>query len=199
VKNLGLYIDNRLSWRKQISRFVSRTYFTLWLFYRFQRYVSRDLRINFVRSLIIPIFLYTDVIYFFSLTGLEFRRLELTFNACTMYVFRLRCFDHISEFSGGIVGYTLLEYLELRLACFIHKIGLVGASSYFSSLLVLGRSKRQRFITMPCSDPSFILRGDSTVYRGLQLWNELPSTAKSCRGMSMFWREAGQFLSADVK
>jgi hypothetical protein len=75
------YIDNQLSWRKQISRFVSRTYFILWLFYRFQRYVSRDLRINFVRSLIIPIFLYTDVIYFSSLTGLELRRLELAFNA----------------------------------------------------------------------------------------------------------------------
>jgi hypothetical protein len=117
-----------------------------------------------------------------------------------MYVFRLRCFDHISDFWGGIVGYTLFEYLELRLACFIHKIGLVGAPSYFSSLLVLGRSKRQRFITMPCSDPSTILRGDSTVYwESTPLVCIAPSTAKSCRGMSMFWREAGQFPSADVK
>jgi hypothetical protein len=43
-------------------------------------------------------------------------------------------------FSRVILGYTLFEYLELRLACFIHKIGLVGAPSYLSSLLVLGRS-----------------------------------------------------------
>jgi hypothetical protein len=76
-----LYIDNRLSWREQVSRAVSRTYSTLRLLYRFQRYTSRDLRIYLVRSLIIPIFLYTDVEYFPSLTGLEFRRLELAFNA----------------------------------------------------------------------------------------------------------------------
>jgi hypothetical protein len=91
-----------------------------------------------VRSLIVPIFLYTDVVYFNSLTGLEFRRLELAVNACTRYVFGLRSFDDISEFLRCILGYTLFEYLELRLACFIHKIGLVGAPSYLSSLLVLG-------------------------------------------------------------
>jgi hypothetical protein len=74
VKYLGLYIDNRLSWREQVSRVVSRTYFTLRLLYRFQRYSSRDLRIYLDRSLIILIFLYTDVVYFPSL---EFRKLEL--------------------------------------------------------------------------------------------------------------------------
>jgi hypothetical protein len=103
-----------------------------------------DFRDMLVRLLIIPIFLYRDVVYFPSLTGLQFRRLELAFNACTRYVFGLRRFDHISDFSIGILGYTLFEHLELRLrlTCFIHKISLVGASSYLSSLLVLGRSSR---------------------------------------------------------
>jgi hypothetical protein len=40
-----------------------------------------------VRSLMVPIFLYSDVVYFPSLTGAEFRRLELVFNACTSYVY----------------------------------------------------------------------------------------------------------------
>jgi hypothetical protein len=40
------------------------------------------------------------------------------------------------------------------------------------------------------------LRGDSTVYRGIRLWNVLPSAANSCRGMSMFKREARRLLSA---
>jgi hypothetical protein len=68
VKNLGLYVDSRLSWRKQVSYVVSRTFSTLRLLYRFQRYTSRDLRIYLVRSLIVPIFLYSDVVYFPSLT-----------------------------------------------------------------------------------------------------------------------------------
>jgi hypothetical protein len=135
-------------------------------------------------------------VYFPSLTWSECRRLELAFNACTRYVFGLGRVDHIIEFSKGILGYTLFEYLELRLACFIHRIGLVGAASYLSSLLVLGRTSRHSFITMPRSAPSTSLRSDSTVYCGIRFWNVLPSAAKSCRGMSMFRREAVHFLSA---
>jgi hypothetical protein len=54
-ENLGLYVDGRLSWRKQVSYVVSRTFSTLRLLYRFQRYTSRDLRIYLVRWLIVPI------------------------------------------------------------------------------------------------------------------------------------------------
>jgi hypothetical protein len=166
-----------LSWWEQVSRVVSRN-FNLRLLYRFQRYTSRGLRIYLVRSLIISISLYTDVVYFPSLTGLEFRKLELVFNASTIYVFGLRRFDDISELSIGILGNTLFEYLELRLACFIRKIGLAGAPSYLSSLLVL-HSSRHRFITVQRLAPSTSLRGDSFVYRGIRLWNVLPS---ACTG-----------------
>jgi hypothetical protein len=40
VKNIGLYVDGRLSWRKQVSYVVSRNFSTLRLFYLFQRYTS---------------------------------------------------------------------------------------------------------------------------------------------------------------
>jgi hypothetical protein len=87
-------------------------------------------------------------------------------------VFGLRCFDDISEFSRGIVDYILFEYLELRLACFIHQIGMVEVPSYLSSL---GRFSRHRFITVPRPAPFTSLRGDSTVYWGIRPWNLLPS------------------------
>jgi hypothetical protein len=125
------------------------------------------------------------VVYFRSLTGLGFRRHELAFHACTRYMF--------GEFSRGILDYILFEYLELRLACFIYRISLIGAPSYLSSLLVLGRSSRHRFITVSCPALTTSLRGDSTVIR---LWNVLPSAAKSFRGMSVFRQEVGQFLTA---
>jgi hypothetical protein len=62
VKNLGLLIDRRrLSWSNQVSHVVSRTYATLRLL---QRFSSQDLRIYLVRTLILPLFLYADVLLF---------------------------------------------------------------------------------------------------------------------------------------
>jgi hypothetical protein len=85
--------------------FVSRTFSTLRLLYRFQRYTSRDLKIYLVRSLIILILLYTVVgdlslliyipcrsinykvcIYFYSVFGLGF------FHQCMLYKLGLRLF-----------------------------------------------------------------------------------------------------------
>jgi hypothetical protein len=176
VKNLELYVDGHLSWKKQVSYVVSCTFSTLRLFYRFQRYTSRDLRIYLVRLLIVPIFLNSDVVYFPSLNGAEFRRLELAFNAwCTRYVDGLRLFDYISEFSRGIWGCTLFE------------IRISGTSDYLGSRLV--------FLVIPNPIPVTSLRGDSALYRGIRLWNVLPSAAKSSFSIGNFRREAKRFLT----
>jgi hypothetical protein len=98
--------------------------------------------------------------------------LELACNARTRYVFGLWRFDHIIEFSRGILDYTLFEYLDLRLACFIDKIGLVGRC--LISTLFLYLVDIQGICLSWC-------HGDSTVYRGIRLRNVLPSAAKSCR------------------
>jgi hypothetical protein len=98
VENLGLYFDNRLSWREQVSRVVSRTYSTLRLLYRFQRYTSRDLRIYLVRSLIIPIFLFTDVVYFPLFTFIKYNSYPKANELFINYLFAL--FLHIISMSG---------------------------------------------------------------------------------------------------
>jgi hypothetical protein len=144
-----------------------------------------------VHSLIVPKFLYSDV----SDPVAEFRRLELDFNACTRYVYGLRHFDHISKFSREILGCTLFEYLELRLAGFMHKIVIVGPPDYLSSRLVLGRPPRHRFLVIPNPVPGTSLRGDSALYRGIRLWNVLPSAARSSFSIGTFKQEAKRSLT----
>jgi hypothetical protein len=192
VKNFGLYVDGRLNWRKQVSYVVSRTLSALRLLYHFQRYTSRDLTIY---LLIVSLFLYTDVVYFSSLTRAEFRRLGLAFYNFTRYVYGLWRFDHISEFAREILGDTLFEYLELQLARFIHKIVIFGAPDYLSSRRVLGRSPRHRFLIIPNPVPVTSLRGDSALCYGIRLRNVLPSAAKFFFSIGTIKREAKRFLT----
>jgi hypothetical protein len=69
-----------------------------------------------------------------------------------------RSFDHISKFSRGILGCKLVEYLKLRLAGLIHNIVIFGVPDCLSSLLVLGRSPRHRFLVMLNPQPVTSLR-----------------------------------------
>jgi small basic protein len=65
------------------------------------------------------------------------------------YLYGLRCFNHISEFTREILSCTLIEYPELRLVGFFHKIVIAGALDYLGSCLVLGRFPRHRFLVIP--------------------------------------------------
>jgi hypothetical protein len=96
----------------------------------------------------------------------------------------------ISEFSRGILGSTLFEYLELRLASFFHKVVIVVVLDYLSSRLVLVRFPRHRFLVIRNSVPVTSLRGDSTLYRAIRLWNVLPSAIKFSFSIRTFKREA---------
>jgi hypothetical protein len=118
----------------------------------------------------------------------------LAFNACIRYVYNLRRFDHISEYVRGILGCDLFTYLEIRLAVFIHRVHLSSVPAYLGSHLRLGSSLRHRLFVAPGPTPITSMRNNSTIFRGIRLWNCLPAIAKESRSISRFKREAEQFL-----
>jgi hypothetical protein len=69
VRDLGLHADRQLNWVPHVSQVIKRVYCTVSLINRFKRSTSRDLSIYLVRSLFIPIFFYSDIVYFPSLSG----------------------------------------------------------------------------------------------------------------------------------
>jgi hypothetical protein len=59
-------------------------------------------RLELARSLVVPLFLYCDVIFFKVIVGLC-DRLRLAYNSCARYVFGIRRSEHISHYSGSAV------------------------------------------------------------------------------------------------
>jgi hypothetical protein len=87
VHYLGLLAGRQLNWNVHVDRVVSKVYGTLSLLNRFKQSTTRKLRIYLVRSLILSIFLYSEVVYFPCLSNSAFNRLQLAFNDCTRNVF----------------------------------------------------------------------------------------------------------------
>jgi hypothetical protein len=99
VKNLGLLIDSRLSWRNQVSHAVSRKYAILTLL---QRLSSGLGHLPSSYDVFLPL-----------LSSGEFRRLSLAFNACITYVYCLKRSDHIFPFARSLLGFTLKIVLPI--------------------------------------------------------------------------------------
>jgi hypothetical protein len=125
-------VDHRLYFEPHVSCAVSKVY-ALSLLNRFKKYIAQELRLN-----LAPTFLYLDVVYFPSLTGVAYRRLELAFNVRIRQVYYLRHFDFYHCSQEGNSG--------LRP---VHVFGNKRAPVYLSSYLQLGSSMRYRQFVMP--------------------------------------------------
>jgi hypothetical protein len=67
-------------------------------------------------SLIVPQFLYCDVIFAKSSARLR-EQLKINFNACARYIYGISRFQHISEYTNRILGMPLDVYYDWRICC----------------------------------------------------------------------------------
>jgi hypothetical protein len=154
-----------------------RCLFTLRCLWPMAHFTPTETRRRLVVSLIVPQFLFCDVIFCeiiecFSAvsSGSLLEWLKIIFNACARYIYGILLFQHISEYISLVCHENLL---------------IVGrALAYLSDLLQFGRSTRLRILITPTHRTSAI--ASSFFVQGAILWNGLPI---SVRGVKRRFRE----------
>lgn len=145
------------------------------------------IRLNLVKSLLIPLFTYCDVVFGAGLDAVSKRLLIRAFNACVRYVFRLRRFASVGEFSSRILGCSILSYLDLRMCTFLHSLLRRREPSYLFTCITAGRSARAEHLIVPRHCTSFL--AGSLFVGGIILWNALPVALRRIVSTSSFRRE----------
>jgi hypothetical protein len=96
VRNLGVYLDADLTHSAHISRAVARCFWSLRQLRAIRRYVSQSVMQSLVTSLALTRLDYGNcVIYGFP--DYQLRRLQSVQNAAARLVFRLNCFDPVTD------------------------------------------------------------------------------------------------------
>jgi len=176
IKNLGLFFNNRGTWITHIQHITKKVYFLLRKLWKISSYLEEWIKRKIVVALIMPHFTYCDVV-FGSMSVGELDCLKSVFNSCTRFVTNRRKFDHISDVSKNILGFTLENFLNFRSIIFIKKIMLQLVPSYLSDKLQMGRSTRNVNITIPRHSSK--QRHLSFFVKIPTLWNSLPIYIKS--------------------
>jgi Reverse transcriptase (RNA-dependent DNA polymerase) len=79
VKNLGIVMDERLTWLPQVALVRKGVNFALSRLWRFARVIPQETKKMLMKTLVIPKLLYGDII--FSQTSEEVTRMNIAFNA----------------------------------------------------------------------------------------------------------------------
>jgi hypothetical protein len=106
-------MDNRFSWRDQVNCVRRNVGFVLNRLWHFADVTPVMTRKKLVQSLVIPHFLYCDVIYrVLRWRSMVNRRLDVAFNSCARYIFGVSRFRSISSYSSQILAVPWNTYFR---------------------------------------------------------------------------------------
>lgn len=183
VKNLGIMMDNTLKWHSHVNLISSKVHFILRRLWRFSYLTPLDIKIKLVKSLILPLLTYGDVVLG-ALDSTESSKLNVLFNTCTRYVFCIRRFDHISPYTTKVLGCTFLQYLKYRQCLFMFRVLKDLKPDYLHRDIVIGSSVRTKNIIIPKHRSRYL--ANSFMVYSAGLWNDLPYLMRRIDSLAKF-------------
>lgn len=187
VKNLGLVLQRNLDWTPHIDIICQKMFYSLRVIRRHSFYTPLKTKLILVKSLILSHLFYCDII--FSNMNAEIKRKVFkVYNSCIRYIFNLKKYDHISQYSRSIFGCTLECYLEHRIAVFIFRVIKTRSPSYIFRRLSFSASTRTLNLNLPSF--STTVMDKSFIVRAAKIWNSLPLKIKSLDRVEQFRRES---------
>ena len=192
VKNLGIIIDQYLSWEPQINQLSRKLYGAVASLRRLRNFLPIPTKIVLANTLLLPILDYADTCYL-DISDEYLNRLERLQNLCIRFIFGLRKYDHISDFRKK------LKWLPIRLRRNTHILHLLYcvlfnpsipfylkerfeflSNSHNRSL----RSNENLVLKIPFHSSSFFANSFSV--KAARLWNSLPVNIRQAQSLNRF-------------
>lgn len=191
VKNLGIHLDETLSWNHQVKA-ISKKVFRAWSsLKRLRNLLPIPTKVIIAESLILSILDYADACYV-DLTNEQLDKLERLQNLCIRFIFGLRKYDHVSEYR------TRLRWLPIRLRRNTHVLSLLycvlfdpRAPTYLKERFEFQlnqykhlRSTDNLSLRIPRQNKNFY--HCSFTCHAIRLWNSLPLCIKKATSLLSF-------------
>lgn len=183
AKNLGIIFDRHLTWSNHVIMTSGRVYGMLRSLWCSQWFTPFSIRMLLAKTYLVPTLLYGCELFAFCGSD-ERRRLNVTFNSITRYIYGLGRRDSVSVFSKQLFGVSFDSLLKCRALIYLHKIIYTCCPSYLYDKLTFMRSNRGNKIVQirhrtHLSDYQFFINV-------IRIWNQLPLQLQTTSNASQF-------------
>lgn len=186
ARNLGVMFDNKLSWENHVNSIIQKVYGSLRCLNTLKNYSTVNTRFKLVRSLIMPIFMYCDIVYY-NLNSTLNRRLKVAFNSCIRFIYNLRRYDSISGPVKSFLGCSFENFFSYRMTIFMYNLIKYKEPNYLFEKLTFGNSQRHNNLAMQRYNNNY--GRYSILTRGVREWNGLPLNLKAGISSELFRRK----------
>uniref|UniRef100_A0AAY4ENN7 Reverse transcriptase domain-containing protein n=1 Tax=Denticeps clupeoides TaxID=299321 RepID=A0AAY4ENN7_9TELE len=199
ARNLGVTIDNQLSFSTHISNLSRSCRFLLYNIRRIRPYLSTQATQLLVQSLVISRLDYCNSL----LAGLPLctiRPLQLIQNAAARLIFNLPKFSHTTPLLRSLHWLPVAARIRFKILMLAYKAKHGAAPSYLTALITPRTAPRllRASSTARLVPPSLKVKGkhSSRLFSVLapRWWNELPLEVRTAQSLSTFKRQLKTFL-----
>ena len=179
IKILGVYLDDKLNWKKQISNVKSKAMNAIRNIHRINHLLPIKQRVQLYNSLISPQFDYADVVWG-GCGAVNNQRLQVAQN------FAIKSITGNKKSDSATASFTKLKFLRLEQRRFLHEAVFCHKSLLFQNpeeinnsylkQLPVGNTRQaaQGKLTLPTHSTSKY--ENSPLYRSLKTWNSCPTS-----------------------
>jgi exonuclease III len=184
AKNLGLIMDQRLSWQQHVDSIKKRFYCSFHNLRLSQRFLPMKTKTLLVQALLLPLLDYADIA-FLDLNQNLLDCLERLQNMGIRYIFNLKKYDHITEYRNKLKWLTIRQRRDSHILTLLHKVLYTPFTPYylkemFEFLASHGlplRSNNERLLSIPSHGTRYFSHSFSV--HGARCWNELSSAMRT--------------------
>ena len=190
VKNLGVVLDEDMSWSHQCSSISRKVFYRLHSLRKLQKSLPQPIKRTLILTLILPLIEYADVI-FPNITVELSDKLERIQNACIRFICNLRKYDHITESRKQLSFLKLSSRRKIHSLILLHRVlqsdnpsYLRSKFSYLSDHGLPTRSQDSLLLAITPHNTNFYDR--SYVISTSRLWNQLPQEIRVTQSRKTF-------------
>lgn len=140
MRDLGYFLNRTITSKSHTSEVQQKVYATLSSIHPLENVLPKEIRLQLVKSLILPIFDYMDIVYHdFGVHGTrgDSDKLEKMLDICIRYILNISRSGHITQHRESLQILKLYDRRVQHVASFINKIINNNSPKYLKSLIQL--------------------------------------------------------------
>lgn len=192
ASNLGFVFQTDLRWDGLINQQCGKIYAGLRSLYSCTSAASLDTRLKLFKALILPHFLFGDLLHVNPSSG-DMDRLRVALNSCVRFVYGLNRYAHVSHLQKNLIGCPLQNLYAYRACIFIWKLLITRSPPALYQKLIATQGRRLQNLVIPANYSTCY--ASSLFVRGVVHWNTLPPTLKRQTSEAIFKRGCLEFYN----
>lgn len=193
VKNLGLIMNDRLTWNDHAAKISQRIFIGLRSLWPQSKSTPLKTRQLLAKALLLPHIDYCSPVFYYGLDAESKNDLNRSVKSIVRYVYGLGRFDSTESYLQRFLGCTLDTFLKVRSMCYIYKLAASTQPSYLRDFLVCGHSSRSVQYVVPRFDRAV---GKKTIFvQGIIDWNLIPVRIRMASSLNVFRERCLEFFN----